>query len=86
MKAAIPAEQVRPAGLELYAGLCGWTLARAHARSGDRMAIAAYLGAGDAFDRAVADFARAYADQAERDYALLSRAIKLGKVAVETGV
>jgi hypothetical protein len=50
------------------------------------MAIAAYLGAGDAFDRAVADFARAYADQAERDYALLSRAIKLGKVAVETGV
>ena len=86
LKGAIPVDRVRPAGLCLYAGLCGWTLARAHARSGDRMAIAAYLGASDRFDRAVADFAQAYADQAERDFALLSKAIKQGKVEVETGV
>jgi len=78
---------IRPAeGLELYGGLCGWTLARAHARSGDRLAIAAYLGPNDRFDEAVADFAEAYADQAERDYALLTKAVKQGKVKVETGV
>jgi hypothetical protein len=53
----------------LYARMCGWTLARAHARSGDRFAIAAYLGTNDVFDRAMADFAAAYADQNDRDYA-----------------
>ena len=79
-------DRVRPAGLCLYAGLCGWTLARAHARSGDRLAIAAYLGASDRFDQAVADFAAAYADQAERDYELLIKAIKRGKIHAETGV
>ena len=55
-------------GATLYARLCGATLARAHARWGDRIAIASYLGKGDAFDRAIADFAAAYADQNERDY------------------
>ena len=59
------------AGFEVYARICGWTLARAHARSGDRVAIAAYLGGGDSFDRAIADFAEAYADQSERDHAAL---------------
>jgi Uncharacterized protein conserved in bacteria (DUF2252) len=66
--------------------MCGWTLARAHARSGDRVAIAAYLGSGDVFDNAMAGFAEAYADQNERDYAALASAVKSGRIAVETGV
>ena len=61
--------------LENYGRLCGWTLARAHARSGDPIAIGAYLGAGDRFDRAMAEFADAYADQNELDYAEFRRAI-----------
>jgi hypothetical protein len=77
---------VRPIGLITYAGVCGWALARAHARSGDRVAVAAYLGAGDRFDRAVADFAQAYADQTERDHASLVKAIADGRVPAETGV
>ncbi len=68
------------------ASVCGWTLARAHARSGDRMAIAAYLGAGTTFDEAVADFAEAYADQNERDFAELSAEAKAGRLAVRTGL
>ena len=55
-----------------YVEMCAWTLARAHARSGDRVAIAAYLGGGDVFDRAIADFAESYADQSERDYDRIS--------------
>ena len=66
--------------------MCGATLARAHARSGDRIAIAAYLGTGDVFDRAVADFAAAYADQNERDYDALVAAVKSGRVPAETGL
>ena len=81
MKGSIPIARVRPAGLGVYAELCGWTLARAHARSGDRMAIAAYLGRSDRFDQAVADFAVAYADQTERDFEALKRAIERGRVA-----
>jgi uncharacterized protein (DUF2252 family) len=69
-----------------YAGLCGWCLARAHARSGDRIAIASYLGKGDAFDHALADFAEAYADQNESDYQALLEAERSGKVMVESGV
>jgi hypothetical protein len=61
-----------PKILAIYAQLCGWTLARAHARSGDRIAIAAYLGTNDAFDRAIADFSRDYADQNERDHAAVA--------------
>jgi len=66
--------------------LCGWTLARAHARSGDRFSIAAYLGRKDTFDRAVADFAIAYADQNEKDHANLDQAIKTGRVLAKTGL
>ena len=63
-----------------------WTLARAHARSGDRIAIAAYLGQGDAFDRAVAHFSEAYADQNQRDYDALTQAVKSGRIAAQTGL
>jgi uncharacterized protein (DUF2252 family) len=76
----------RPEGLQMYAELCGWTLARAHGRSGDRIAIAAYLGASNVFDRSVAEFARAYADQNERDYQSLVDAVKSGRVTAEPGV
>ena len=76
----------RPDGLRMYAELCGWTLARAHARSGDRIAIAAYLGGSDVFDRAVAEFARVYADQNERDHQALLDAVKSGRVTAELGV
>ena len=69
-----------------YAEICGWTLAHAHARSGDAVAIAAYLGSGDTFDRALAAFAEAYADQNERDYAAFRAAIDSGRLAAETGV
>jgi uncharacterized protein (DUF2252 family) len=72
--------------LEAYGRVCGWTLARAHARSGDRIAIAAYLGNGDSFDRAMATFAEQYADQNERDYAALKEAAESGRVAVQAGV
>ena len=65
------------------AALCGWTLARAHARSGDRIAIAAYLGGSDVFDRAVTTFAAAYADQNERDYQFLVEAVASGRVSAE---
>ena len=63
--------------------VCGWTLARGHARSGDREAIAAYLGSGDRFDRAIADFAEAYADQNERDHAALAAAVEAGTIAAD---
>jgi uncharacterized protein (DUF2252 family) len=75
-----------PSDLVLYAKLCGWTLARAHARSGDRIAIGAYLGSGTAFDEAIGDFAEAYADQNERDYDEMVGAVKSGRLAVEAGV
>ena len=69
-----------------YAEICGGTLARGHARSGDRISIAAYLGRGSRFDRAIADFAEAYADQNERDYAALKRAVQEGKVTAQEGL
>ncbi len=65
--------------------LCGWTLARAHARSGDRIAIAAYLGGGDSFDRAILEFSNAYAEQNARDYQQLTAAVKSGRIAAQTG-
>ena len=76
----------RPQGLRMYAELCGWTLARAHARSGDRIAIAAYLGGSNVFDRSVAQFAQAYADQIERDHQSLVDAVKSGRITAEPGV
>jgi len=69
-----------PSDMAVYARLCAWTLARAHARSGDSIAIASYLGSSDVFDRAIATFAEAYADQNERDHAALLHAIAGGRV------
>ena len=85
-KGSVPIEMMVPSGMGVYARLCGWTLARAHARSGDRVAIAAYLGGKDVFDAAIADFAVAYADQNERDYAALRAAADAGRIEVHTGV
>ena len=79
-------EAAKPAGATAYARICGWTLARAHARSGDRVAIAGYLGPGDRFDRAIAAFAEIYADQNERDYDALKQAVASGRITAETGV
>jgi uncharacterized protein (DUF2252 family) len=76
----------RPEGLRMYAELCGWTLARAHARTGDRIAIAAYLGGSEKFDQAVAEFGEAYADQTERDHAALADAVASGRVQAEMGI
>jgi uncharacterized protein (DUF2252 family) len=73
-----------PEAMTIYGRMCGWTLARAHARSGDRIAIGAYLGSGDAFDRAIAEFSELYADQAEKDYAALNDAVKAGRITAET--
>ena len=75
-KFSVPIEMMLPEGMTIYARLCGWTLARAHARSGDRIALAAYLGGSDKFDQAIADFAETYADQNELDYAALQAAVK----------
>jgi uncharacterized protein (DUF2252 family) len=85
-KFSVPIEVMLPEGMTLYAGLCGWTLARAHARSGDRIALAAYLGGSDKFDQAIADFAETYADQNELDYAALQAAVKNGKVESTTEI
>ena len=85
-KLSAPVEAMIPTGMEIYARLCGWTLARAHARSGDRVALAAYLGGSARFDQAIADFAETYADQNERDYAALQRAVKDGKAEATTEI
>ena len=66
--------------------LCGWTLARAHARTGDRFTIAAYLGGSEKFEQAVADFGMSYADQTERDHAALSEAAASGRMEARPGV
>jgi uncharacterized protein (DUF2252 family) len=86
MKGSVETEGVTPLGMILYARVCGWTMARAHARSGDPVAIAAYLGSGDSFDRAIADFSQRYADQNERDYEAFVSAIKDGKLEAVQGV
>jgi uncharacterized protein (DUF2252 family) len=85
-KFSVPIESLPPRGMTLYARLCGWTLARAHARSGDRIALASYLGGSDKFDQAIADFAEAYADQNEDDYAELQAAVKDGKAETTTNI
>jgi hypothetical protein len=85
-KGSIEVEAMRPEGLLAYGRLCGWTLSRAHARSGDRIAMAAYLGGSGAFDVAVADFSQAYADQNERDHGSLVTAIASGRIVAESGV
>jgi uncharacterized protein (DUF2252 family) len=85
-KFSMPIEVMLPAGLTAYARLCGWTLARAHARSGDRIALAAYLGGSAKFDQAIADFAETYADQNENDYAAFQNAVKTGKAQATTEI
>ena len=85
-KFSVPIEIMLPQGMTLYARLCGWTLARAHARSGDRIALAAYLGGSAKFDQAIADFAETYADQNELDYAALQTAVKEGKAEAITEI
>jgi uncharacterized protein (DUF2252 family) len=75
-----------PEGMEVYGRLCGWTLARAHARSGDSIAIGSYLGSGDTFDRAIVEFSAAYADQTERDHAAMVDAIKSGRLKAVSGL
>jgi uncharacterized protein (DUF2252 family) len=82
-KASAPLDRLPQADMEIYGQLCGWTLARAHARAGDRFAIAAYLGSGDVFDQALAEFAETYADQNERDYAALAAAVRDGTLAAD---
>jgi len=80
MKGSAEIENLSPRELELWAGVCGWALARAHARSGDAVQIAAYLGSSDTFDHAITTFAEAYADQNERDYRAFLAAIKTGRM------
>ena len=85
-KGSAEIEQMVPEGMATYGKLCGWTLARAHARTGDRVAIAAYLGNNDSFDRAIVEFSKAYADQNERDYQALNTAVNTGKIKAQTGL
>jgi uncharacterized protein (DUF2252 family) len=85
-KGSIEVDTLAVDGLAMYAELCGWTLARAHARSGDRIAIASYLGTGDVFDQAIAEFSEAYADQNERDYHALQQAVEGGRITALTGL
>jgi hypothetical protein len=82
----VDVETVLAPGATLYSRICGATLARAHARWGDRIAISSYLGKGDAFDRAIADFSAVYADQNERDYEAFTAAVNSGRLTAQTGV
>jgi hypothetical protein len=83
-KGSAAVEAMVPNGMRAYAELCAWTLARAHARSGDAAATAGYVGAGDVFDRALADFAESYADRNEDDYGQLREAARSGRVVAST--
>ena len=85
-KISVDVSAMRPSDMALYARLCAWTLARAHARSGDSIEIASYLGSSDVFDRAIATFAEAYADQNERDHAALVDAIATRRVQAKAEV
>jgi uncharacterized protein (DUF2252 family) len=85
-KGAALVETMNPTTMAIYARVCASALVRAHARSGDRIAIASYLGKGETFDRAIADFSVAYADQNERDYAAFAAAVDSGRLAARTGV
>jgi uncharacterized protein (DUF2252 family) len=86
MKGSAEVETMDPVALGFYADVCGWTLARAHARSGDPIAIAAYLGEDDQFDRSITDFAKQYADQNELDYQAFTEAIRSGTLEALEGV
>ena len=84
MKYTAPIDELEPCGLDRYADLCGWALARAHARSGDAAAIDGYMGRGDQFDLAIGSFAVAYADQTEQDHAALVQAQRAGRIVADT--
>jgi uncharacterized protein (DUF2252 family) len=86
MKGSALVELMAPATLAVYAGMCGWTLARAHARSGDPVILAAYLGRKDSFDRSILDFSERYADQNEKDYEQFVTAVKSGRLEAVQGV
>ncbi len=85
-KGSAEIEQMVPSGMAAYGKLCGWTLARAHARSGDRVAIAAYLGKSASFDRAIVEFSHSYAEQNERDFKALAAAVESGRIVAQTGL
>jgi hypothetical protein len=85
-KGSAEIESLVPRGMQMYAEMCAWTLARAHARSCDSVAINAYLGKSDKFDRAIAAFSEAYADRNERDYVLLKNAVASGRLTAQTGL
>jgi hypothetical protein len=82
-KGSVSVERLRPDGLQLFGEQCAWCLARAHARSGDRIAIAGYLGSSPAFEHALADFAEAYADRNEADHRRLASAVTAGEVTAQ---
>jgi uncharacterized protein (DUF2252 family) len=84
MKGSADVASMDPKRMALYASLCGWALARAHARSGDAAKIAGYIGTSDRFDSALVEFANSYADQTERDHATLAEAVKVGRIRAET--
>jgi len=86
MKGSAVVEAMAPFGLKYYARICGWTLARAHARSGDPVAIAAYLGGSDTFDQSITDFCERYADQNEQDYQAFTKAIRNGSLEAVEGI
>ena len=86
MKGSVVVETMKPAGMQFYARACGWTLARAHARSGDPVAIAAYLGKSGKFDDSVTDFCERYADQNEQDYQAFATAVRSGRLPAVEGV
>jgi hypothetical protein len=84
MKGSVDIAKIQAPGLGFYAGICGWALARAHARSGDAVAVAAYLGTSDTFDSAIADFAEAYADINAHDHKAYLAAIESGRISTST--
>ena len=86
MKGSAVVETMNPVMLGFYAGICGWTLARAHARSGDAVKLAAYLGKSDKFDRSITDFSERYADQNDRDYRAFKKAIQSGRLEAVEGI
>jgi len=86
MKGSALVEGMTPLGLTFYARMCGWTLARAHARSGDPIAMAEYLGLTDGFDTSITDFSERYADQNEQDYEAFVNAVKSGRLEAVEGV
>jgi hypothetical protein len=85
-KGSVELDSMDTPGMVVYGRVCGWTLARAHARSGDRIAIASYLGGGDSFDRALLEFSTRYAERNQRDYAALEAAVESGRIVAQRGL